>query len=89
MTDLNERTEKLLRENDMQKQRIESLSLDYTSLHSEFDRYREEKQTQETQRDVYVTEIEQKLATLSKNHVSAKNSSGERIESLKNSLEQK
>ena len=36
-----------------------------------------------------MNEVEQKLATLSKNHVSAKNSLGERIRNLDNNLEQK
>ena len=58
-------------------------------MHSEFEKYRTEKQKLEAQRDVYVNEVEQKLATLSKNHVSAKNSLGERIRNLDNNLEQR
>ena len=69
--------------------RIELLSKDYSELHSEFEQYREEKSNLESQRDVYVTEVEQKLATLSKNHVGAKSSLGDRIRNLDNNLEQK
>ena len=56
-------------------------------MHEEFERYRVEKQSQESKRDVYVSEVEQKLSTLSKNHIKEKNSNGEKIRTLTNSLE--
>ena len=40
---LEESTEKLLRENGLQKQRNEELLTDYNNLKNEFDSYREEK----------------------------------------------
>lgn len=58
-------------------------------MHEEFEKYRTGKQEQEAQRDVYVSEVEQKLTTLSKNHVNSKNTLGERIRHLENNLEQK
>ena len=84
---MTDKTEKLSRENELQKNRIDQLGKDYQELHSQFEKYKTEKQNLETQRDVYVSEVEQKLATLSKNHVSQKNSLGERIRNLENSLE--
>lgn len=48
IAELKSSSEKLMRENDLQKQRIDQLSLDYSNLHTEFDRYRIEKQAQET-----------------------------------------
>ena len=42
--DLNDRKEKLERENELYRNRIDQLSVDYTNLHSEFDKYRNSKQ---------------------------------------------
>jgi len=79
-------TEKLNRENQLHLEHVAQLNAQYSSLHEEFEHYRRETQEQEAKRDVYVVDLEQRLATLSKNHVKEKHSSGDKIALLEKNL---